>query len=338
MDPMFVVIGLLIGIAIIFILFWPGCRGEQGPGKRRKTWQDTSVSTEALENEKRKLKPFCSAEEFYWFESFLRNYKGGYVKRSGSKIVYQGFLNKEKGDLKGIFFNIVFPNPNISVESKEAFRNYLVNVGVSGLEQRPDYESRDTKLKNTKKDEEEFKRKEVGNIGEKLVRDVLEDLNIQNEYFNIKNYSVINGPCYRYGDVTKEFDHIVIGKNGLFVIETKAFGMTDGKEAKASLFIDSGDKWIIRKNKTNRELESPTVQIIAEKELIEAILQTMPSIKPQAILLCCNRELYIKNNIELPYTVLRIDELLTYIEKYPGELSEEDQKAVLKLLDTFRIN
>ena len=138
--------------------------------------------------------------------------------------------------------------------------------------------------------------------------------------------------------MTKEFDHIVIGKNGLFIIETKAFGMTDGKDAKSSLFIDPGDKWIIRKNQTYRELESPTSQIVSERDLIEAVLQTKPHIKPQAILLCCNRELYIKNNIELPYTVLRIDELITYIENYPGEIGEEDQNTVLKILDTFRIN
>lgn len=39
-----------------------------------------------------------------------------------------------------------------------------------------------------------------------------------------ENYAVINGPALKYGGQVKEFDHIVVGKTGVFCIETKAFG------------------------------------------------------------------------------------------------------------------
>ncbi|MGN0395510.1 MAG: hypothetical protein ACI4EF_09110 [Coprococcus sp.] len=75
------------------------------------------------------------------FLVFLKKYQGGYVRRKSDQIVYQDFLGKEKGDLKGIFFNIVVPNPNISTKEKEEFR-YLKGIGVNGIDKRPDYETR----------------------------------------------------------------------------------------------------------------------------------------------------------------------------------------------------
>lgn len=336
MDSVRIVIGIFVIFAVIIaVVFFFGKKKPRKPRGRIITHQ---LFSNEFEDKKRKLKPFCSAEEFSEFVLFLHKYKGGFIKSREGDIVSREYLNKEKGDLKGIFYNIVFPNPNITTDNKEIFRNYLISIGVEGVEKRPDYESRDTKLRNTKQDAEEHKRKEVGNIGEKLVRDTLENLNTANGIGNSKSYSIINGPCYRFGETTKEFDHIVVGKNGIFIIETKAFGMTDGKAQRASLFIDPGDKWIIRKNKSNRELVSPTDQVMTEKEMIENMLKSVVSANVYAILVCCNSELFIKNNIELPYAVLRIDELLSYIVNSPGEISEERQKCALKMLDTFRIN
>lgn len=288
------------------------------------------ISTEDFEQEKRKLHPYFSEEEFDAFFEFLKSYKGGYVRRRSGQIVYQDYLGKEKGDLKGIFFQLVIPNPNISSSKKEQFRYYLKAIGVDGVNERPHYETRDSKLKNNKKNEEEYLRKEVGNIGEQLVRDELKQLELH-------NYAVINGPVLKYNDVVKEFDHIVIGNNGVFCIETKAFGMTDGKASKASLFIDSGDKWILRKNKNNKELESPTRQILEEKKQLENIITScLAEVHP--ILLLCNKELYLKNNIELPYDVIKIDSLTDFICNYRDIVSDNDKMFILGDIDKSRIN
>ncbi len=293
---------------------------------------DAWVSRADFESAKKKLHPHFSEVEFDVFFQFLKSYKGGYVRRRSGKIVRQEYLGKEKGDLKGIFFNLVVPNPNISVPKKEAFRNYLIEIGVDDLQKRPEYETRDNKLRNNRNiaDEGEYLRKEVGNIGEQIVREELNRL--------VKcNYAVINGPILRFGMQIKEFDHIVIGDSGIFLLETKAFGMTNGKATRSTIFIDLGDKWIIRKNKKNRELESPTKQIMEEKEQLENIIASCP-VEVHPVLVLSNKEIFVKNNIELPYDIIRIDSLVDYISTYPDMITSSDKLVVLSEIDKSRID
>ena len=311
----FVILVIIALLLIIPILF-----------SKKNKW----VSTDDFEKEKKKLRPNCADMELQNFLVFLKKYQGGYVRRKSGQIVYQDFLGKEKGDLKGIFFNIVVPNPNISTKEKEEFRRYLKEIGVNGIDKRPNYETRDSKLRNNKKDEE-YIRKEVGNIGEQIVRNALKRL-------EELGYSVINGPVLKYDGVSKEYDHIVIGDNGVFCIETKAFGLSGGKACKASLFIDPNDKWIIRKNGMNRDLESPTQQVVDEKKLLEKIINLSCFLEVHPILVLCNTELYIKNNIELPYDVVRIDALIECIQNCKDSITESDRLCVLSDIDRNRIN
>ena len=311
----FVILVIIALLLIIPILF-----------SKKNKW----VSTDDFEKEKKKLRPNCSDMELQNFLVFLKKYQGGYVRRKSGQIVYQDFLGKEKGNLKGIFFNIVVPNPNISTKEKEEFRRYLKEIGVNGIDKRPNYETRDSKLRNNKKDEE-YIRKEVGNIGEQIVRNALKRL-------EELGYSVINGPVLKYDGVSKEYDHIVIGDNGVFCIETKAFGLSGGKACKASLFIDPNDKWIIRKNGMNRDLESPTQQVVDEKKLLEKIINLSCFLEVHPILVLCNTELYIKNNIELPYDVVRIDALIECIQNCKDSITERDRLCVLSDIDRNRIN
>ena len=287
------------------------------------------VSTAAFKVEKGRLKPYCSKEDFDRFMSFLQSYKGGYVRRKYGEIVYQGYLGSEKGELKGVFYRLIVPNPNLSIKDKEEFRKFLRSIGVIGVNDRPSYETRDSKLKNREKNEDDFQRKEVGNKGEQDVRSVLYDLDRQ-------KYSVINGAVLKYGDKTKEFDHIVVGNTGLFILETKAFGMTEGRPCKAGLFIDKGDKWIIRKKGTNRDIISPTTQVLEEKEKIEQIISCPVII--HSVVVLSNTELFIKQNIDLPYDVIRIDKLKSYIEDYNDKLTENDKITVLHDLNNSRVN
>lgn len=292
--------------------------------------KDKWVSTESFEREKKKLHPHFSEEEYNNFMHFLNSYKGGFVRRKSGRIVYQDFLNKEKGDLKGIFYNLVVENPNISVTQKEEFRAFLISVGVNGVNERPEYETRDSRLRNKSSDENEYRRKEVGNIGEQIVRDELKKIE---KY----NYAVINGPVLKYNGTVKEFDHIVVGENGVFCIETKAFGMTEGESTHATIFIDKGDKWFIRKNKHNKELESPTEQIIEEKTLLENVIaSSMLTVHP--VLVLSNKDINVKNNIKLPYDIVRVDGLLDYISNYIDAVTENDKMFVLSDIDRCRIN
>ena len=59
--------------------------------------------------------------------------------RADLKVVY---TNKELADLKGIFLSVVVKAKYISIIKKEEFRRDLLALGVTGIEERPDYELR----------------------------------------------------------------------------------------------------------------------------------------------------------------------------------------------------
>ena len=242
----------------------------------------------------------------------------------------QEYLNKEKGDLKGIFYNLVIPNPNIDVALKEKYRRFMISAGVNGVDARPDYETRDSRLRNNEKDKDDFERKEVGNKGESIVRDVLARLD-KNDYF------VINGPVLKVNDTVKEFDHIVVGRNGIFCIETKAFGMSEGKASKGVLAIESDDRWILNRGNYRKELESPTLQLKAEKELLDGIVEEfMVDVRP--VLVLSNTGLVIKKHSDTPYAVVKVDELEGYILSNTDTVYDNDRMFILKAINDMRVN
>lgn len=294
--------------------------------KKNSTW----VNTEDFQNWKNRLSRYTKEDEFEQFFSFLQEYDGGYIKRSGGKIVRQEYLNKEKGDLKGIFYNLVIPNPNIDVALKEKYRRFMISAGVNGVDARPDYETRDSRLRNNEKDKDDFERKEVGNKGESIVRDVLARL-------DKNDYSVINGPLLKVNDTVKEFDHIVVGRKGVFCIETKAFGMSEGKASKGVLAIESEDRWILHKGNYRKELESPTLQMKAEKELLDVIVEEfMVDVMP--VLVLSNTGLTIKMHSDMPYAVVKVDELEGYILSNTDTVYDNDRMFILKAINDMRVN
>lgn len=293
--------------------------------------EDKWVSKEKFQREKKKLHPHFSEEEFRRFCAFLKSYQGGYVRRRSGKIVYQDFLNKEKGDLKGIFFNLVIANPNITVAQKEEFRHFLISIGVTGVDERPGYETRDSKLRNRKTDEDDYWRKKVGNTGKQIVRDELKKL-------DQKNYAVINGPALKYGGQVKEFDHIVVGKTGVFCIETKAFGMTDGKNTKSMIRIDGKDNWMLQRGNYGKNIGAPTKQIREETQVLENVIQEdVAEVHP--VLVLSNRGIQVRSKYKLPYDVVRVDGIVDYITKYKGfVLEESERKFILSDIERCRVN
>lgn len=324
-ETIIMFIGFVMLVVVIFLNIDRAMR-KSNRGKRR--YDRTSVRPSAeFEQWKKTLKTNCSEAEFLRFMSFLQSYRGGFRRRDG-RFEY---LGREKGDLKGIFFNIVAPNPNLNTIQKEKFRNFAISVGVNGLDVRPDYETRDSKLRNNEIDSDSFQRKEVGNKGEKLVRDILKEL-------ENTGAAVINGAKLKANGVVREFDHILVCKNGVFVLETKAFGMTDGHAAKAALFIDPGDQWILRRNKKNHELISPTEQINAEYRHLSRCISTMKSFTIHPIVVLSNTELFIKQNIPLDYQVVRADNLISVVNEYNDFLSSSDIRLIIGIIDECRVN
>lgn len=294
---------------------------------------NNELTPEDFEHYKKGMHQNCSNEAFQEFFAFLKHYPGGYYRRRNGEVVFRDYTGREKGDLKGIFFNVIFSNPNISVEDKEEFRMFMLSKGVNGVNARPDYETRDSKLINRKDTEDEFERKEVGNKGEEAVRSFLNRL-------ELKGYLVINGPVLEYNDKKVEYDHIVIGNNGVFSLETKAFGSSKNGNDRASLFIDKGDKWILRKNGNNRELKSPTEQILSERDHLKDILHSAKEkIDVKPILVLSNKDLFLKNNIQLEYEVVSVNNLQETIENaMVNRIVDEEKHLIAQIIDDHRIN
>lgn len=296
---------VLIILAVIAII---ACKVYFSKNRKKLSGSDS-------EDFRNRIRPYCSNYEFTEFFNYLKN-RGK-------------FIGPEKGRLKGIFYRLIVPNSNISLPEKEEFRRFLIKIGVRDMESRPDYEIRDARL-SKKTDAEKFSRKEAGNKGEQVIRDILKSL-------DPNKFSVVNGPALKLNDIIHEFDHIVVGDTGLFVIETKAFGMSDGHSCKAGLFIDPGDKWVLRKNQSNRNLESPTAQVLEEKSHIEIILE-LPYIQVRPVLVLSNTEIFVKQNIDLPYSVVKASELKKFIISGKDELTAQDKRNILYSLNQNRIN
>ena len=316
----------IIGVSLILTLI-DKIRGNSKGNK------NDELTPADFERYKKSIRQNCSKEEFDAFFTFLKRYPGGYYRRRKGEVVYRDYTGHEKGDLKGIFYNIVFSNPNLSTEDKEEFRMFIISRGVTGCNSRPDYETRDSRLSNRKETEDEYERKEVGNKGEEEVRKLLNRL----EY---KGYLVINGPVLEFNGRRVEFDHIVIGNNGVFSLETKAFGSSVNGKGRASLFIDKGDKWILRKNGNNRELKSPTEQILSERDHLKEILHSAKErIDVKPILVLSNKELFLKNNIRLEYEVVLLNNLEELIEtSMVNRIFEEEKHLIAQIIDEHRIN
>lgn len=315
----------LILIFIILIIF--SLRASLGR-KGSKKW----VNTEEFLRWKNKVSVRCDEQLLREYISFLKEYKGGYIRRRNGEIIFQDFLAREKGDLKGIFFHVIVPSRNISVKAKEEFRGYLRSIGVIGVDSRPEYEMRNGKLKADKNDKEQYARKVVGNRGEKKVREALKNLD-PDKYFTV------SGVVLKTGRKVKEFDHIVISDDAMFVLETKAFGMSEREQGveRAELYIEKGDHWRIKKYGKMRTIKSPTEQINDQKEFMKNFTDgILTDIK--FILVLSNDELQVRKNCMPDYEILHIDKLIRYINNYKGIMNINDKFAIISKIDRNRIN
>ncbi|MCM1090144.1 MAG: NERD domain-containing protein [Butyrivibrio sp.] len=321
-DIVTMVASVVFAIGVIALLI-----SRLAPRKRDK-W----VDTREFEQWKMKISRDCNAQSLQEFQNFLQKYGGGYVRRSHGEIVRQEFLGREKGDLKGIFYQLVVPSKQIPITQKEQFRLFLTEIGVTNVDKRPQYEARDGKLNNKAQDIEERNRKQSGNRGEKIVRDNLEILKKE-------DYFIVSGVVLQYEGEAKEFDHIVIGENGVFVLETKAFGLSEDilKSSHACLSIAGQDEWTLKKNGQSRILKSPTEQVLAQREFMERFVEEFMT-DVRNVLILGNPDLQLQKRIDLDYDVIQVQNLCRYIRNTEGNLAYNDRLALISKINEHRLN
>lgn len=269
------------------------------------------------------------------YMEFLRLYPGSRVRHRGRKKVIYSYTGKELGTLKGMFLNVIVPTPRLYTTSKEQFREFLINLGVSGLTERPNYEERSGKLRVDRHLSETDRRiKAAGNIGEKAVRDALEKL--PSEYKSVSGiYLEIEG------SLRLELDHVVIGPTGMFILETKAFGITpEGVNNRLVLFINKDGDWSKTEHGRRVPLNSPEEQITRQQQVMQDFFRPI-NITPRVILVLANRKAAL-GRIERrpPFVISRLEDLPDHILKPVSgqDLSPEMISSALSLLDMHRLN
>ena len=137
---------------------------------------------------------------------------------------------------------------------------------------------------------------------------------------------------YIYNDIPKFYgniDHLVLGPNGIFVIETKNYS--------TNLFCIS-DNWFIITKKGKRKIKSPAKQVKENVKTIKLFLEknNIYNIPIEGIVVLADPKVNIR--IENPtIKVLKLDELYRYIKnkKSTKKLSKKELKKLNKLITSF---
>lgn len=174
-----------------------------------------------------------------------------------------------------------------------------------------------------------------GTIGEKEVEYALKWLD--KDYLVVDKNSigkygektiVLNNPTFV--DEPQEYDHIIIGKQGVFLIETKNYA---GK-----LIVDSQGNWIrIRKDGTEEGERNPLQQIRRHEKILKSILpQDVPII---SIICMAHPKMIIEGSENCIIPIVKSDLLVEFIESYnsSSELSMENMQKCLQTINEYMI-
>lgn len=314
-------VAVLLIAAIVYIVI----RLIVGHTVKKYTW----VDTDAFNEQRDKVLNRCTEETLHMFMHFLTSYQGGFIKRSGKKIVLQTYSPQEKQDLSDTFYNVVLRNKYISVKTKEDFRHLINRLGAPNTEQKPDYEHIDNSIVQRKSDDEsKDKQRAVKRKAESMVADVL------NMGLDMKYNHVFHNIYLTNADERRRFDHIVVNDNGVFVLETKSFGMEEFTEQyiNCELFIEKGDRWSIRIGNDMQNLESPTLQVLEEKRFIEDFAGDL-LLKVHPVVVLPQKDMIVYKKATLPYEVVGIRELCDFLQEKHDTFSLNDKLTMISRLN-----
>ncbi len=177
--------------------------------------------------------------------------------------------------------------------------------------------------------------KKNGTIGEKEVEYALKWLD--KDYLIVDKNSIgkygentvmLNNPAFL--DEPQEYDHIIIGKQGVFLIETKNYA---GK-----LIVDSQGNWIrIRKDGAEEGERNPLQQIRRHEKLLKSILhQSVPII---SVICMAHPKMIIEGSENCVIPIVKSDMLVEFIENYTSdkEMTMEDMQECLSTINTYMV-
>lgn len=176
---------------------------------------------------------------------------------------------------------------------------------------------------NTQINERYSKEKEAGNIGESKVNYALKWLDRNYSIIERKSKDSYGNDCIliqnsEFNNMSQEFDHIVIGPTGIFLIETKNYS---GK-----LVIDQYGNWKRVYGDEEKGILNPLQQVRRHEKLIKSIVKDDIDI---ISIVCIANDTAIIDGIEnTSLNVIKYDMLVEFIETY---------KTNKKIIDTSQI-
>lgn len=295
---------------------------------------EKNIFDKLLENHQRNLRRLTmlsnpSIEKLNEEIDFLKNeYGKSFEKYKVDDVNFNVKLDEAINQSRKIL--IEFVNDRLTKAEKQKNEKIITTLKNSSAEKK----SKKKRIRTTLK----FNNTNVGD-GERGENNVNFQLN-----FLPHEYVIIEGDCrnkYRSNcilikdknlvDSYQEFDHLIVGPQGVFHIETKGY--------KGQIVIDKNGKWYTKKANGNEveSLESPVGQVIRHSNILKSFLGEVPVID---IICMANKELIMQGENNCPIKVVQTDMLLNYIQNYESGKSfdEESIEIIADLIDSHKIN
>ena len=169
------------------------------------------------------------------------------------------------------------------------------------------------RIEKNQRDIEEEKRE----TGEKGERDVKHNL----DFLKLNGYKILHNIRLRNQDFIQEIDHIAIGHNGVFHLETKNHHGT------GRITIDKNGNWIKETGGRESSIENPIGQVdrhdMVLKDYLERRFIKRIPVKPLIVIAASGYILEGVENSKIP--VVKVDQLTTFIKDHSTSTTLEKQ-------------
>lgn len=202
-------------------------------------------------------------------------------------------------------FTLINNSEEVSTELKKQLMNVLLSKGVN---------LGNVRIKKSKMDIE-LEKLETGQRGEEKIQHSL-------DFLTMEGYKVLHNVKIPNKVYTQEIDHIVIGPNGVFHIETKNF---DGY---GKIIIDSSGNWIREYDNSQYSMRNPLDQIERHDIVIKNYLANeFPdrNIPVKPILVLASEDYILEGQENFPIDVIKGEQIIYFIKNYKTNVRLEPQ-------------
>ncbi|WP_137744590.1 homing endonuclease associated repeat-containing protein [Robertmurraya siralis] len=154
------------------------------------------------------------------------------------------------------------------------------------------------------------------NLGEKNVSHQL-------NFLNPNYYKIYNNIFLKFDDLVQQIDHLVVGRNGIFHLETKNY--------KGTISIDRFGNWERTFNGVMEQIDNPEGQIFRHEELLNRILKG--SYDVVSLLVFSHPRCALTNMDRTIINVLKAERVVPYIKSYQSPTKKINITEVCNIIE-----